>query len=100
MSQICVGVPPCHRNPRGPLTPSRRQEDEERRKARRKKKGRLRELEDIRSELAEKGLVLLEKEQELLEKEQTLAVLREEVRLRRAAGGCGRDVVHSRQLLF
>lgn len=42
-------------------------------------KGRIRELEKIRAELAEKQLVLLQKEQELSEKEQTLLVLREEV---------------------
>ena len=42
--------------------------------------GRIRELEEIRAELAEKELVLLGKEQELLERDQTLAVLREEVR--------------------
>lgn len=34
----------------------------------------------IRSELAEKELILLQKEQELLEKDQTLMVLKEEVR--------------------
>ncbi|KAL4427942.1 hypothetical protein ABPG75_002031 [Micractinium tetrahymenae] len=56
------------------------EEEEERRKARRRKKGRIRELEEIRAELAEKELVLLEKEKELLEKEQTVMVLREEVR--------------------
>ncbi len=33
----------------------------------------------IRSELAEKGLILLQKEQELLERDQTLVVLKEEV---------------------
>lgn len=54
-------------------------EEEERRKQRRRKKGRIRELEEIRAELAEKELVLLSKEQELLEKDQTVAVLREEV---------------------
>jgi hypothetical protein len=54
-------------------------EEEERRKQRRRKKGRIRELEEIRAELAEKELVLLSKEQELLEKEQTVNVLREEV---------------------
>ena len=41
--------------------------------------GRIRELEEIRAELAEKELVLLGKEQELLERDQTVAVLREEV---------------------
>ncbi len=34
----------------------------------------------IRSELAEKELILLQKEQELLERDQTLIVLKEEVR--------------------
>ena len=34
----------------------------------------------VRSELAEKELILLSKEQELLEKDQTLLVMREEVR--------------------
>ena len=40
--------------------------------------GRIRELEEIRAELAEKELVLLGKEQELLERDQTVQVLREE----------------------
>ena len=44
--------------------------------------GRIRELEEIRAELAEKELVLLGKEQELLERDQSVQVLREEVRLR------------------
>lgn len=57
--------------------------EEERRKARRRGKGRIRELEEIRGELAEKELVLLEKEQELLDKEQTLLVLREELEIER-----------------
>ena len=56
-------------------------EEEERRKLRRRKKGRIRELEEIRAELAEKELVLLSKEQELLERDQTVNVLREEVKL-------------------
>ncbi|BDA41590.1 hypothetical protein COCOBI_02-3710 [Coccomyxa sp. Obi] len=56
-------------------------EEEERRKQRRRKKGRIRELEEIRAELAEKELVLLSKEQELLEKDQTVNVLREELEL-------------------
>lgn len=59
------------------------EEEEERRKARRRGKGRIRELEEIRSELAEKELVLLEKEQELLDREQTLMVLREELEIER-----------------
>ncbi|PRW56412.1 eukaryotic initiation factor [Chlorella sorokiniana] len=57
------------------------EEEEARRKARRKTKGRIRELEELRAELAEKELVLLEKEQELLEKEQTLSILREELEI-------------------
>ena len=44
--------------------------------------GRIRELEEIRAELAEKELVLLGKEQELLERDQSVQVLREEARLR------------------
>ena len=40
--------------------------------------GRIRELEEIRAELAEKELVLLGKEQELLERDQSVQVLREE----------------------
>ncbi|KAL4442133.1 hypothetical protein ABPG77_011394 [Micractinium sp. CCAP 211/92] len=57
------------------------EEEEERRRARRRKKGRIRELEEIRAELAEKELVLLEKEKELLEREQTVMVLREELEI-------------------
>lgn len=53
---------------------------EEATKVKGRKKGRIRELEEIRSELAEKELVLLGKEKELLDKDQTVAVLREEVR--------------------
>jgi predicted hydrocarbon binding protein len=48
-------------------------------KSRGRKKGRIRELEEIRSELAEKELVLLGKEKQLLDKDQTVQVLREEV---------------------
>jgi len=59
---------------------ARRQDEDERRKQRRRKRGRIRELEEIRAELAEKELVLIAKQQELLDKEQTLLVLREEVR--------------------
>jgi len=59
------------------------QEEEERRKSRRRGKGRIRELEEIRAELAEKELVLLEKEQELLDREQTVMVLREELEIER-----------------
>ena len=44
--------------------------------------GRIRELEEIRAELAEKELVLLGKEQELLERDQSVQVLREEASLR------------------
>jgi hypothetical protein len=53
---------------------------EEASKSRGRKKGRIRELEEIRSELVEKELVLLGKEKELLDKDQTVQVLREEVR--------------------
>ena len=52
---------PCPAPPPAPAP--RAQEEEERRRARRRKKGRIRELEEIRAELAEKELVLLEKEQ-------------------------------------
>lgn len=55
-------------------------EEDGRRKVHTKRRGRIRELEETRSELAEKELTLLLKETELLEKEQTLVVLREEVR--------------------
>lgn len=48
-------------------------------KSKGRKKGRIRELEEIRSELAEKELVLLGKEKELLDTDQTVQVLREEV---------------------
>ncbi|KAG2491139.1 hypothetical protein HYH03_010581 [Edaphochlamys debaryana] len=58
-------------------------EEEERRKRRKKSQGRLRELEEIRIELAEKELALLEKEKALLAKEQTLAVLTEELEVER-----------------
>lgn len=53
-------------------------------KSKGRKKGRIRELEEIRSELAEKELVLLGKEKELLDKDQTVQVLREEVHLLRS----------------
>jgi hypothetical protein len=57
-------------------------EEEERKKAAKPtRRGRIRELQDIRSELAEKELVLLQKEQELLDKDQTLMVLREELEI-------------------
>lgn len=56
-------------------------EEEERRKQRRRRKGRLRELEEIRAELAEKELVLLEREQEVLEREQTVGTLREQLEI-------------------
>eukprot|EP01023_Acetabularia_acetabulum_P047819 TRINITY_DN5041_c0_g3_i1.p1 TRINITY_DN5041_c0_g3~~TRINITY_DN5041_c0_g3_i1.p1 ORF type:complete len:256 (-),score=62.50 TRINITY_DN5041_c0_g3_i1:2544-3311(-) len=59
-------------------------EEEERRKAqRKKKKGRIRELEEIRSTLAEKEIILLGKEKELLEKEQSIEVLQQELELER-----------------
>ena len=56
-----------------------RRQEEEKSKQRRRKRGRIRELEEIRAELAEKELILIAKQQELAEKEQTLLVLREEV---------------------
>lgn len=55
-------------------------EEEERGATRKKRRNRLRELEEIRSDLAERELELLQKSAELQEKEQTLAVLKEEVR--------------------
>ncbi|KAJ9524484.1 hypothetical protein QJQ45_019554 [Haematococcus lacustris] len=58
-------------------------DEEEKRKLRRRSKGRIRELTEIRAELAEKELILLEKEQELLERDQTLTVLKEELELER-----------------
>ena len=58
----------------------RQQEEDERRRQRRRKRGRIRELEEIRAELAEKELVLIAKQHELLEKEQTLLVLQQEAR--------------------
>eukprot|EP00775_Hariotina_reticulata_P010730 gene10730-10886_t len=73
----------------GPVPKSRveekakKEEEERKRQARKRKKGRLRELEEIRAELAEKELILLQKEQELLDKEQTLLVLKEELELER-----------------
>lgn len=57
--------------------------EEEQKKSRGRKKGRIRELEEIRAELAEKELVLLGRERELLEKEQTVSVLREELEIER-----------------
>ena len=57
----------------------RKKSDEK--KSRGRKKGRIRELEEIRAELAENELVLLSKERELLERDQSVQVLREEVRL-------------------
>jgi hypothetical protein len=41
---------------------------------------RIRELQEIRAQLAEREVQLLEKQQMLLEQEQTLLVLQEEVR--------------------
>ncbi|MEW5304382.1 MAG: hypothetical protein WDW36_006993 [Sanguina aurantia] len=58
-------------------------QQEEGRRRKSKGKGRLRELEEIRFELAEKELALLQKQVELLEKDQTLAVLKEELELER-----------------
>ncbi|KAK9809966.1 hypothetical protein WJX72_002744 [[Myrmecia] bisecta] len=50
---------------------------------RRRKKGRIRELQELRTELAEKEGVLLSKEEELLDRDQTVVVLREELDLER-----------------
>ena len=44
------------------------------------RRSRLRELEDIRAELAEREVALLSKERELLERDQTVMVLKEEAR--------------------
>lgn len=57
--------------------------EEERKKLRKKGRGRIRELEEIRAELAEKEIVLLQKEAELLEKDQTVMVLRQELEIER-----------------
>ena len=46
-------------------------------------RGRIKELEAVRSERAEKGLVLLQTEQELLDQQQTVAVLEQELKLER-----------------
>lgn len=59
------------------------EEQDERKKKVKKKKGRLRELEQIRADLAAKEVELLEKESELLGLEQTVSVLREELELER-----------------
>jgi len=64
------------------ITENTLQEQEERKKGK-KGKGRIRELQEIRAELAEKELVLVEKEQDLLEKDQTVMVLREELEIER-----------------
>lgn len=58
-------------------------EEEDRRRKTRKGSGRLVELEEIRTQLVEKQLILLEKEAELLQKEQTVIVLQEELDLER-----------------
>lgn len=47
------------------------------------KKTRIRYLQEMREELAEKEKLLLEKQQELLQKDQNLAVLQEELELER-----------------
>jgi len=46
-----------------------------------RRKGRIRELEEMRQELAENEIILLEKEKQLLAQEQTLQVLQEELEL-------------------
>lgn len=46
-----------------------------------KRKGRIRELEEIKAELAKKELELLSKENALLEKEQNMLVLRQELEI-------------------
>ena len=46
-----------------------------------KRKGRIRELEEIKAELAKKELELLSKENALLEKEQSMLVLRQELEI-------------------
>ena len=56
------------------------EEEEEKRKVRKRKKSRIRELEDIRAELAAKELALLDKERYLMDKDQNISVLQEEVR--------------------
>lgn len=48
-----------------------------------KRKGRIRELEEIKAELAKKELELLSKENALLEKEQSMLVLRQELEIER-----------------
>ena len=48
-----------------------------------KRKGRIRELEEIKAELAKKELELLSKENALLEKEQNMLVLRQELEIER-----------------
>lgn len=48
-----------------------------------KRKGRIRELEEIKAELAKKELELLSKENALLEKEQNMIVLRQELEIER-----------------
>lgn len=48
-----------------------------------KRKGRIRELEEIKAELAKKELELLSKENALLEKEQSVLVLRQELEIER-----------------
>jgi len=59
------------------------QEEEDRRRQQNGRRGRLRELEETRAQLAQKQLELLQTEQELLDREQSLAVLREELELER-----------------
>lgn len=48
-----------------------------------KKRGRIRELEEIKAQLAQKELELMSKENALLEKEQSMLVLRQELEIER-----------------
>ena len=66
-----------------PSPPGCALQEDERRAVRRRGRGRIRELEAIKNELAEKELVLLGKERELEAREQSLAVLREELEIER-----------------
>lgn len=58
-------------------------QEQEPRKTGRRSKGRIRELQEAREELAEKQLILLEKERELLKDEQTVMVLQQELEIER-----------------
>jgi len=74
---------PTHAGAHLPPLPCWITQEDERRAVRRRGRGRIRELEEIRAELAEKELVLLGKERALAEREQSLAVLREELEIER-----------------